>query len=70
MERIRFLSSQDVNVMKPARLSSEDPVNTFWIKLSDHFMMLYACWSRLSRTNRLSMVEETQKSKWLYVVKN
>lgn len=68
-EKTKLSSSQDANVMKPALLSSEVPASTFWTKLRDHFMMLFAFWFKLSRTSESSMVAETQNSKWLLLAR-
>lgn len=67
--KIKSSSSQDANVTKPALSFWEDQVNTFLMKLKDHCMMLSVFWSKLSKTNKLSMVEEMLRCIWPWLAK-
>ncbi len=68
--RIESLDSQDARETKPVPLSWEVHLNTFLTKLKDLYTMPCVFWSKPSRTKESFMVEETQKSKWLWNAKS
>lgn len=70
LDKTKLLDFQAVKEMKPVLLFWEVHLNTYSMKLKDHFMMLFVFWFKLLKTRELFMVGEILRFKWLLPVKN